>query len=334
MSHLLEPLAAGKLSLSNRLVMPPMATSRAESDGRVSTALLEYYDEKSRGGAIGLVIIEHSYIVEQGRNRAGQPSVADDGMIEGLGRLADVIHRNGSKTAMQINHVGGAPAESLPGVERVAPSDLPGATPGGALKARALTSDEIAAIPGQFAAAARRVRAAGFDGVEIHAAHGYLLNQFFSPLTNHRTDEYGGDVRARIRLHLEVIAAVREAVGDEYPVLLRLGAADYLEGGSRVEDSVIAAVEFEKAGVDMLDITAGLSGYLRPGHGEPGYFAELSAPIRDSVSIPVILTGGVTEPLQAEQLLAAGAADLIGVGRAILKDSGWAQRAVQIAGAW
>jgi len=328
MSYLQAPLT-GRLPLKNRLVMPPMATSKAEPEGRVSQALLDYYDEKSRGGAIGLVIIEHNFISRQGQNRVGQPSVADDSMVEGLARLAGVIHANGSKTALQINHVGGAPGEAIPGVERVAPSDRQDRTDPAIQVAREMTLDEIAAIPGLFAAAARRAKAAGFDGVEIHSAHGYLLNQFFSPLTNRRSDEYGGDVSGRIRLHLEVIAAVREAVGEEYPVLLRLGAADYLEGGSRVEDSVIAALAFEKAGVDMIDITGGLSGYVRPGHSEPGYFAELSEPIRNAVTVPVILTGGVTEPEQAEELLAAGVADLIGVGRAILKDSGWAMRAMR-----
>jgi NADPH2 dehydrogenase len=329
MTYLQSPLASGKLALANRLVMPPMATSKAEPDGTVSQALLDYYDEKSRGGAIGLVIIEHSYISRQGQNRVGQPSVAHDGTIEGLSRLAGVIHGNGSKTVMQINHVGGAPGEVLPGVERVAPSVLPWPPASEGKAARELTLDEIAAIPGLFAAAASRVKAAGFDGVEIHSAHGYLLNQFFSPLTNRRTDEYGGDVRGRIKLHLEVIAAVREAVGEDFPVLLRLGAADYLEGGSRVEDSVVAAVAFEGCGVDMLDITGGLTGYMRPGHTEPGYFSEPSEPIERAVSIPVILTGGVTEPAEAEGLLAAGVADLIGVGRAILKDSGWALRAMR-----
>ena len=329
MSHLQAPLTTGRLPLKNRLVMPPMATSKAEPDGRVSQALLDYYDEKSRGGAIGLVIIEHNFIARQGQNRVGQPSVADDSMVEGLARLAGVIHANGSKTALQINHVGGAPGEAIPGVERVAPSDRQDRTDPAIQVAREMTLEEIAAIPGLFAAAARRAKAAGFDGVEIHSAHGYLLNQFFSPLTNRRRDEYGGDLHGRIKLHLEVIAAVRAAVGEEYPVLLRLGAADYLDGGTGVDDSVIAAVAFEKAGLDMIDITGGLSGYVRPGHSEPGYFAELSEPIRNAVTMPVILTGGVTEPEQAEELLAAGVSDLIGVGRAILKDSGWALRAMR-----
>ena len=329
MSYLQEALTNGKLPLKNRLVMPPMATSKAEPDGRVSEELLGYYDEKSRGGAIGLVIIEHNHITMQGKNRAGQPSVADDAMIEGLSRLADVIHCNGSKTALQINHVGGTASRDVTGLDAVSPSAVP--SPNGAPDPtlRALTADELAAIPGQFAAAARRTKAAGFDGVEIHSAHGYLLNQFFSPITNRRTDEYGGDVHGRIRLHLEVISAVREAVGEEFPILLRLGAADYLEGGSRIEDSVIAAAEFAKAGVDMLDISGGLSGFMRPDHTEPGYFAELTEAIKSVVSIPVILTGGITEPAHAETLLAAGKADLIGVGRAILKDSGWALRAVR-----
>jgi NADPH2 dehydrogenase len=329
MAYLQAPLTTGRLPLHNRLVMPPMATSKADPDGSVSDGLLDYYDEKSAGGAIGLVIIEHSYISRQGQNRTGQPSVAHDDTVEGLSRLAEVIHRNGSKTAMQINHVGGAPAEQFPGIERVAPSALPLPFRPDGPPARALTLDEIAAIPGLFAAAARRVKSAGFDAVEIHSAHGYLLDQFFSPLTNHRTDEYGGDVHGRIRLHLEVIAAVRGAVGEDFPILLRLGAADYIEGGARVEDSAIAAVAFERAGIDIIDVTGGLRGYIRPDHDEPGYFSELSEAIKAVVSVPVILTGGVTEPAQAEVLLAAGKADLIGVGRAILKDSGWAARAIR-----
>jgi 2,4-dienoyl-CoA reductase-like NADH-dependent reductase (Old Yellow Enzyme family) len=250
-------------------------------------------------------------------------------MIEGLTRLAAVIHHNGSKTALQINHVGGTAKSAVTGLDVVAPSVAPHPFGPSDPTLRALTLDEIAAVPGMVAAAARRAKAAGFDAVEIHSAHGYLLDQFFSPLTNHRTDEYGGDVHGRIKLHLEVIAAVREAVGEDFPILLRLGAADYTEGGARIEDSVAAVVAFENVGVDMIDVTGGMTGYMRPGHDEPGYFSELSEAIKEVVSIPVILTGGITEPEQAEALLAAGKADLIGVGRAILKDSGWAARAIR-----
>ena len=329
MPRVLEPLA-GKLALKNRLVMPPMATSKANPDGSVSLGLLEYYDEKSRGGALGLVITEHCCVTQQGKNRAGQPSVAEDGMVEGLAHLAAAFHRNGVKAVVQINHSGAASDPVATGLEVVSASavQIPGRT---GETPRELTAAEIGVIVGEFAAAARRVKAAGFDGVEIHAAHGYLLNQFFSPLTNARTDAYGGDVNGRIRMHLEVIAAVRGAVGERFPVLLRLGACDYMEGGSRIEDSVVAAAEFERAGVDILDVTGGLRGYIRPGHSEPGYFAELSRAIRAVVSIPVILTGGVTEVEDAERLLEEGAADLVGVGRAMLKDSEWAQKAVRSA---
>jgi 2,4-dienoyl-CoA reductase-like NADH-dependent reductase (Old Yellow Enzyme family) len=327
MSHLLAPLTTGPLRLANRLVLPPMATSKAEDDGSVSQALLDYYDEKSRGNALGLVITEHCFVARQGQARVGQPSVADDSMLHGLTRLAAVIHANGPKAVVQINHTGGAASSAVTAREVVSASDVPSPIGPGEVP-RALTAEEITSVVGQFAAAARRVKQAGFDGVEIHSAHGYLLNQFFSPITNRRTDEYGGDVLGRIRIHLEVIAAVRQAVGDGYPILLRLGASDFRDGGTSVEDSVAAAIEFERAGLDLIDVTGGLSGYVWPGHDEPGYFAELSAPIKRAVSIPVILTGGVTEPEHAEELLARGVADLIGVGRAMLKDAGWAVRAV------
>jgi 2,4-dienoyl-CoA reductase-like NADH-dependent reductase (Old Yellow Enzyme family) len=318
----------GRLRLKNRLVMPPMATAKAGADGSMTPALLDYYDEKSRGGALGLVITEHCYITKQGMNRIGQPSIAEDRTIDGWREMTEVFHRNGSKAAMQINHSGGACSSTATGLEVVSASDIPSPTGPGETP-RPLTRDEIDVIVTQFAAAARRVKESGFDGVEIHAAHGYLLNQFLSPLTNKRTDEYGGDVPGRIRFHLEVIAAVRQAVGDDFPVLLRLGARDYADGGTSIEDGTLAAAAFEEAGVDILDITGGLTGYVRPGHDEPGYFAELTEAIKAAVSIPVILTGGVTEPEQAERLLSEGTADLIGVGRAILRDSAWAQRAVR-----
>jgi 2,4-dienoyl-CoA reductase-like NADH-dependent reductase (Old Yellow Enzyme family) len=331
MPHLLEPLNIRALRLRNRLVLPPMATSKARPDGTVSDELLAYYDEKSRGGALGLAITEHCFISEAGRNRVGQPSAADDAMIDGLSALAAVFRRNGVPTVVQISHAGAASAE--PGKLLVGPSDV--ATPLGSGRApRPLTADEIADIPRQFAAAARRVKDAGFDGVELHSAHGYLLNQFLSPFTNRRTDRYGGPLENRIRLHLEVISAVRDEVGADFPLLLRLGARDYLEGGTAVADGVEAARRFELAGVDALDVTGGLTGYVRPGVDEPGYFAELSAPIKSTVAVPVILTGGVTEAGQAERLLARGAADLIGVGRALLRDSAWAIDAVRAAAAW
>lgn len=326
MPHLLKPLQAGALTLTNRLVMPPMATSKAEADGKVSPAILDYYQEKSAGGYFSLIIIEHSFVQQAGKASKNQLSVAEDSVIDGLTELAAVIHRNGSKAVMQINHAGSATDQDITGTIAVGPSAVKNPRKGSV--PHELTKQEISEIVAAFGDAARRVKQAGFDGVEIHSAHGYFLNQFFSPLTNRRTDEYGGDVLARIRIHLEVIAAVRAAVGPDFPVLLRLGAADYVDGGTTAHDSQIAVKEFEKAGINIIDISGGFSGYTIPGNNEQGYFAPLSAAVKDAVATPVILTGGITEVQAAEQLLALKKADLIGVGRAVLQDSLWAKKAV------
>ena len=327
MTYLIEPLTSGKLTLKNRLVMPPMATSKSEKDGSVSKAILDYYDEKSQGGYIGLIVIEHSYITKQGKASEGQLSVANKSDFDGLHKLADVIHKNGSKAVMQINHAGSAANTSVTGLDVVGPSAVKNPRLGNVPKE--LTQEEIKVIIEDFTKAAVLVKEAGFDGVEIHSAHGYLLNQFFSPLTNKRTDKYGGDVLGRIRLHLEVIAAVKEAVGDDFPILLRLGASDYMDGGSTIEDSKIAAVEFEKAGIDILDISGGFCGYMLANNTTQGYFSELTKALKEVVSIPVILAGGITEVNAAEELLAEKKADLIGVARAIFKDSKWAERAIK-----
>ncbi|HEX3033358.1 MAG TPA: NADH:flavin oxidoreductase [Bacillota bacterium] len=328
MNRLLEPLQAGSLALHNRLVMPPMATAKAEADGTVSQAVLDYYQEKSQGGYFSLIIVEHAFISPVGQASKNQLSVADDRVLEGLRSLAQVIQRNGSKAVMQINHAGSASSEEATGKTAVGPSAV--SHPRHEKVPRELSKGEITGIVQSFQDAARRVKGAGFDGVEVHSAHGYLLNQFFSPLTNRRTDEYGGSVQNRIRLHLEVIAAVRTAVGPDFPILLRLGACDYKEGGTTVADSQIAAQEFAKAGVSILDISGGVFGYNSPDSAGQGYFAPLTAAIKEVVEIPVILTGGITEPQAAEQLLENKKADLIGVGRAVLKDSDWAKRAIEV----
>ncbi|GAA0730491.1 NADH:flavin oxidoreductase [Clostridium malenominatum] len=327
MSYLLSPLDKCKLTLKNRLVMPPMATSKAEEDGNISNEILNYYDEKSQGGYISLIIIEHSFIGEQGKASERQLSVAEDSVVEGLKKLSDIIHKNGSKAVMQINHAGSAASKNVTGYDPIGPSII--CNPRKGVIPREVTKDEIKSIIKNFKDAALRVKKAGFDGVEIHSAHGYLLNQFFSPLTNKRTDEYGGDILGRIKIHLEIIKAVRDAVGDDFPILLRLGACDYMDGGTTIEDSKIASLEFEKSGVDILDISGGFCGYSAPDTLEQGYFSSLTEAIKEVVSVPVILTGGITEVNAAENLLATGKADLVGVGRAVYKDSSWAEKAIK-----
>lgn len=329
MSLLNTPITVNKMELPNRLVMPPMATAKSDADGKVTEELCAYYAEKSGGGYIGLVITEHSYVSMEGKASKDQLSIADDRDVAGLKNLVAAVHQNDTKVMAQINHAGGAARQEITDCEPLSASSVK--VPGSAVekRPREMTAAEIQKVILDFTHAATRAKAAGFDGVEIHSAHGYLLNQFFSPLTNQRTDDYcGTSIERRTRLHLEIIRAVREAVGPDYPIALRLGACDYMDGGITLQDSVLAAAEFEKAGVDLLDISGGFCRYTLPGVTEPGYFSELSEAVKKSVKIPVILTGGVIGADAAEKLLAGQKADMIGVGRAILKDSGWARRAM------
>lgn len=325
MSYLTKPLETYNLSLKNRLVMPPMATAKADNEGKITEDILNYYDEKSKGGYISLIIIEHSFVSPEGKASHRQMSIADDSVIDGLKKLADTIHKNGTKAVMQISHAGSAASKEITGYDPVAPSAIPNPRKGESVPLE-LTKHQIKDIIQKFKEAAIRVKDAGFDGVEIHSAHGYFLNQFLSPLTNKRTDEYGGDIYGRIRIHLEIIKEIRNAVGNSYPIFLRLGATDKTEGGTTVEDSVKASIEFEKAGVDILDISGGFCGYAFPGEG---YFAPVSLEIKKAVNIPVIVTGGIKDVQVAEDILREGKADLIGVGRAILNDSNWTKRAIE-----
>ena len=335
MSFLTEPMAVRSLVLHSRLVMPPLATEKSE-DGAVGQGLLSYYDEKTKGGWFGLVIVEHSYVSLEGRASRGQVSFARDEDVAGLSCLTDVIHANGCPVFAQINHAGG---KGIAGIEDVPTVPAPTAmdyttTRGEAVRAHTMTQAEIDAIVDTFAQAARRAMEAGFDGVEIHSAHGYLLDQFYSPLTNRRTDAYtGSTIEGRTRIHLEVIEAVRALVGPDYPVALRLGANDYSSGGATAEDAAAACQLFVKAGIDIIDVSGGLCGYRGLGTKEEGYFRADSATIRAAVNVPVILTGGVRTYAGAERLIAEGDADLIGVGRPVLKDSDFAPRLLSEAGA-
>lgn len=311
------------LALENRLVLPPMATEKSGNGGTVTKELCDYYAEKTGDRMIGLVIIEHSFISQEGKASPAQLSIAGDQDIAGLAKLVEIIHGNGSRVFAQLNHAGGAASEAVTGCRPMAPSAVP--MPNRETVPREMSRGDIEKVISDFAGAAVRARSAGFDGVELHSAHGYLLNQFYSPLTNRRTDAYGGTLDGRIRLHLEVIKAVRDAVGGDCPIALRLGACDYQESGTTKEDSVKAAKAFEQAGVDVLDISGGFCRYTNPYDKSEGYFSELSEAVRQAVSIPVILTGGIVRAQTAERLLREGKADLIGVGRAILKDSHWAK---------
>lgn len=325
-----EPITINHLELSNRLVMPPMAT-HCSSNGFINKAHIEYYTERVKDNSVGLLIVEHSYIDISGRTNFTQLGIDSDDKIEGFRRLAAAVHGAGNtKIFGQINHAGNMTKSEYTGSDVVSAGNLVSPTGRSSAIPRPLTPAEIQGLTEKYAAAALRFKKAGFDGVEIHSAHGYLLDQFYSPLTNNRTDAYGGSLDNRIRFHLEVIAAVRRAVGADFPVALRLGGCDYIEGGASLEDAVYSAKKFEAAGVDLLDISGGMCMYVRKGHPEAGYFADQSTAVKRVVTIPVLITGGVRTPEEAENLLEAGAADLIGIGRALKEDGSWARKALQL----
>lgn len=329
MSKLTEPIKTGSKTLSLRLAMAPAAQERAD-DGKITQDILNYYDERTKGGCFGLVIVEHSYIRRDGRAGLRQISVSSDDDIEGLSRLSDVIHANGSMAIVQINHAGASAKKSVVSGVSISPSGLHNpisrVDKSELQETRAMTAEEIGELVTAYADAAERVKRAGFDGVEIHSAHGYMLNQFFSPMVNKRTDEYAGNsIDGRIRIHIQVINAVRERVGSDFIVGLRLGGCDYTDGGSTIQDAAEAAAKLEKAGIDFIDVTGGMCSYMRNGHTEPGYFGDLGRAVKASVSIPVILAGGIKTMADAEMFIESGMADIAAVGRAIIADAAWAR---------
>lgn len=302
--------------------MPPMATGKAVQ-GMPTEVQINYYRERSK--ATAMIIVEHEYISAEGMASKGQLSMADDSVIEGYRKLTKAVHEEGALILAQISHAGGV-ARDIEDVP-IAPSpivirpNMP--TP------KEMTADDISRVIHAFTEAAVRARKAGFDGVEIHGAHGYLLNQFYSPLTNFRTDEYTGNtMEGRTRIHTEIIKSVRKTVGNDFIVALRFGACDYMDGGSEIKDIPTASRIFEQAGIDLLDISGGHCIYTIKGKTEPGWFAELSKPAKQAVKIPVMLTGGVKTGEDAEKLLEGQAADLIGVGRSMMRDAEWTQKAL------
>ena len=329
MSSLKEAIKVGNQEIKNRLVMAPIALGKSNA-GKVSQELLDYYDERTESGCVGLVVIEHSFVRADGRASENQLSVADDSDIEGLSKLAETIHKNGSKAVMQISHAGAAAKKGVVLAETISPSGI--ANPNKALgvgelqDTHEMSQSEIDEIIDAFAQAAVRVKKAGFDGVELHSAHGYLLNQFYSPLTNKRTDSYNGtSIDGRIKLHLQIINAVREKVGSDYLLGMRLGGCDYMDGGSTIDDAVEAASKLTAAGLDFMDMSGGMCFFMRAGHNEAGYFGDLSKAVKDTVSVPVIVAGGVKSAEDAEQLLCENVADMIAVGRPISQNAAWAR---------
>ncbi|MDO4518016.1 MAG: NADH:flavin oxidoreductase, partial [Bacillota bacterium] len=308
MSKLTDQMNIGKLEINGRIIMPPMATYKCDVDGSVTDEVIDYYRERARNPHVGLIVMEHAFIDPRGKAKDRQMSIADDDKIPGLKRLVHAIHEEGTKVFAQLNFAGSAsPSEVIDG-DPLAPSAviLPVTPSMGDTLPREMTRDEIADIVSKFVDGARRAKKSGYDGVEIHSAHAYLLNQFYSPLTNLRTDEYGGSLENRLRIHREVLKAVREEVGAEYPISLRLGGYDDMEGGNTLDDAIEAAKLLVAEGIELLSLTGGMCRYIRKGHNEPGYFADMSEAIHKAVDVPVLLTGGIKTLDEAQELIDEG----------------------------
>ena len=327
MANLLTPLSFAGLTLRNRIVMPPMWSGQALPDGTVTEKIIEYHRLRAAAGC-GLIIVEHAFVHPGGRHSATQIGVYSDEMTAGLTRLAAAIKAEGALAALQISHAGSrVTTEILGGIKPVAPSAIRHPyEPSGEIP-EALTGSGIGEITAAFGAAAARARAAGFDAVEIHAAHGFLLSEFLSPLTNRRTDAYGGDIKNRSRIHLQVLREVRDRVGPGFPVFVRLGAHDETPGGLELSDACETAGMLTDAGADLIDISGGLQGSRGTGKGS-AYFLPYATAIKDRIQVPVILTGGIRDPELADRLVREGHVDLVGIGRAMLEDAGWASKAI------
>jgi len=325
---LFEPTRIGQMELKNRIVLPPMGTNMGTPDGQVTDKIRSYYEQRAKGG-VGLVIVETTCIdAPVGKTTAYQMAIDNDRFIPGLSRIAEVIHRHGARAVLQLQHGGRGAKSSITGIQPVAPSPVPmpyGTQVGyeGEMP-RELTVSEIKEVVRKFAQGAQRARKAGFDGVEIHSTGYYLVAQFLSSTANVRQDEYGGNLRNRARFLIEIIDAVRETVGEAYPLLCKISAMELGPGsGITPEEAHQIAQMAEEAGADALEIAAMLWGIiprLPPATAEsPGGLLPFVEAMKKVVKIPLIAEGRITPEL-GEKTLQEGKADLIAIGKGLIAD--------------
>lgn len=320
--RLFTPQRLGKLELPNRIIMSPMVTLFATSDGRVSEKMIRYYAERARGG-VGLIVVEATYPCLY--RTPGRLYIYDDGFIPGLKRLTKAVHEQGSKVAVQLNPSRGREDHENP----VSASDVP--SPGGGPRPRPLTKEEIERIISDFGEGLLRAQAAGFDAVEIHGASGYLVGQFLSPLSNRRQDQYGGSLENRARLAIRLLQAARERLGLDFPILYKLCVEEHLPGGFGLQEARVVARWLEESGADAIDVTTGVYGslyYTVPPLGMvPACNADFARAVKTEVRIPVCVSGKISNPFLAEEILSQGKSDFILLGRSLLADPLWPAKA-------
>ncbi len=324
MSKLFESININGLLLSNRFVRSATWEGMATEDGHCTDRLVELMVALAEGG-VGLIITSHAYVHPRGQAGPWQLGIYDDALIPGLTEMAGAVHDRSGKIVAQLAHAGLYADAELTGQAPLAPSSVTGFTQN---VPEEMNPADIGQVVDAFADAARRAKTAGFDGVQIHAAHGYLLSQFLSPQFNRRSDAYGRGVSDRARIVLEVLEEIRSRVGPDYPVLIKMNTGDYLEGGLELEDALTIAALLESAGIDAIELSGGTgaSGKLSPvrtginREEQEAYFEDAARRFRNQVGVPLLLVGGIRSYSIAERIVSQNIADCISMSRPFIRE--------------
>lgn len=323
MSKIFEEFTIKELTLKNRIVMPAMCMYSAGKDGYANDWHFTHYTARAIGG-VGLIILEATGIEPKGRISDSDLGIWDDSHIEGLKKTVDLGHRYGAKMGIQLAHAGRK--STVEAMECLAPSAI--AFSDRMKKPREMTQEDIQDVVRKFGEAAKRALLAGFDIVEIHGAHGYLINEFLSPLSNERTDAYGGSLENRTRFLGEVIASVRKEWPESKPLQLRISAHEYVEGGNEAETLAEMINLVKSLGIDIVDVSTG-GVVLCEMDVYPGYQVKHAEIIKENTGLPVIAGGLLTSPLMVEEILKNERAELVFLGRELLRDPNWVYRAAR-----
>jgi dimethylglycine catabolism A len=331
MSILLTPARIGPVEIANRIVMPSMTTRTASEEGFVTAETTAYYLARAAGG-VGLITVEMAAPEKAGRHRHRELGIYDDRFLPGLASLVAEIHRAGAKASIQLGHGGGHTRKDICGEEPIAPSAIPHPVfeiTFETIVPQAMTAARIARTKAAFVAAAQRAQAAGFDCVEIHAAHGYLISQFLNPFENRRDDQYGGTLENRARFGLDILRAVKAAV-PAMGVVFRISVEDFFPGGLHADEGTRVAVWAAEGGADAVHVTAGhyrslpsAAMMIPPMRLPEATFLGYAADIKARVKVPVIAVGRLGDPATAAQAVARGQADFVALGRTLIADPAW-----------
>src|ERR1700712_1571420 len=323
---LFAPGKIGSLVLPNRIVFAATSSELADKDGFVGDDLVEYYAERARGGT-GLIVLEATYVEQEGKRLHHNAMLHDDCFIPGMRKVVEAAHAEGAKIAIQLNHGGRESIPDVSGSIPLAPSPIPSQFTGvgDAVIPKELSLGEIDRIVERFVEAARRSRDAGFDAVELHGAHGYLIGEFISPDSNKREDDYGGSVQGRAYFCVRLIQAIKAKLGADYPVIVRMNGRDHVKHGLELDDAVEMAVMFEAAGADSISVSGGVHAsrpyMVVPGMSvDRGCYVSYGDAVRRRVKVPVMVVGRINTPELAEQILRDEQADYICLSRALIAD--------------